>query len=133
MTKNKFEEIYQNSHYQVSLNNTWQTIVINQVCDLGITKSWSMILADNPYSNLLSEEENIQRRIDLQEELVREGFREIYQARAGSHDESWPWEYGLLVPNFSEEDAKKLGVKFEQNAIIVAYENHPKIVWCLED
>ncbi len=96
----------------------------------------AVIFADNPRSEILNEETNKLRRIDLKIFLDEQSYLSI-EARGGdprneSSDSEWPWEAGYFIQNISYEDAVKLGRKFEQNAILYQKENEfMKLVWCL--
>lgn len=75
------------------------------------------ITACNPYSQLIGDDANAARQLELARELRALGltlFDSIGQHPAGN----WPAEPGYLVPGLSLAVAKALGEKYEQNAIL---------------
>jgi len=77
----------------------------------------AFISACNPYSRLIGNEENAERQAELAQELVQRGltfFDGIGRHPAGG----WPAETSFLVLGLSFDDSKKLGEKYQQNAII---------------
>lgn len=84
---------------------------------LNETKSheWAFITAYNPFSKVVSEEENIMRHNELKE-LTRS--YKTFEGHGVGEDPSWEPELSLFVIGISKDDASKIGVKFEQNAIV---------------
>ncbi|MFM1911964.1 MAG: hypothetical protein RJB18_1355 [Pseudomonadota bacterium] len=75
------------------------------------------ITAWNPYSKSLSNEENQLRNNDLENEL---NLRSLKFINGFGQDPlgQWAGEESFLVLGISLEASKKLGVQFEQNAIV---------------
>ena len=82
----------------------------------------AFITACNPFSNLLSNEENAKRQASLSAELKRRSL--CFFAGVGQHPSgNWPGEPSFLVLGLALEAAKSLGKAHEQNAV----------VWCGAD
>lgn len=79
--------------------------------------SAAFITAWNPYSESLSNEENIARNDQLKNELK---LRSLKFLEGFGQDPlgQWPGEESFLILGVSLETSKKLGVKFKQNAIV---------------
>ena len=77
----------------------------------------TFITACNPYSQSLKNSVNAERHKVLAHELRQLDMKFIEST--GQHPSNhWPGEASFLVWNLSLEDSKKLGIKYEQNAII---------------
>ena len=100
-------------------------------CNLSI-KSWAFISAENPYSIRLSERENYFRSGQLSRYLSVKN--RIYVLGLGIPDcVDWPVELGFFILNISMSDAKYIGNKFQQNAILWFRPMTPiKLVWLVE-
>ena len=86
------------------------------------TNSAMFITACNPYSRDIGETANAERQAKLQLELTRRNLP--FLEGIGKHPSgSWPEEPSYLVLSVSLEEAKTIGKKYEQNAI----------VWCGAD
>lgn len=91
--------------------------------------SWAVITARNPYSALLSEQDNQLRQALLTQVLSLHGY-ETRPAEGRSIDGSWQ-EPGLLVIGISREMAKSLGASFQQNAVLYCAAVGPiELVFC---
>lgn len=77
---------------------------------------WAYITAYNPFSEVLSEEENMERHKQLKATLKEYA---LFEGEGVGTDPSWKPERSLLILGISEGDAEKLGEKFQQNAIVV--------------
>lgn len=87
-----------------------------------LTNCCAFITACNPYSRIVGDKENAERQAELAQELTRIGltfFDSVGRHPAGG----WPEESSYLVLGLSLADAKHLGEKYRQNAI----------VWCGPD
>lgn len=79
--------------------------------------SSAFITACNPFSQDLNEAANIERQAALALELKKLSL--TFVDGVGQHPSNqWPGEASFLVLGLTLEAAKKLGVHFEQNAII---------------
>jgi hypothetical protein len=71
----------------------------------------------NPFSQLLSDDENHARCMALAHELDEEGYS--YLEGIGQHSSNgWIGEKSYLVFGLTLDDAKALGTRLEQNAIV---------------
>ena len=78
--------------------------------------------ACNPFSQALDDSANDARQAVLTRELHQHGLTHI--KRIDQHPiNGWPGEQSFLVLGLSREDARMLGARHEQNAI----------VWCRPD
>ena len=85
-------------------------------------ESSAYVTACNPFSQALDDSTNNARQAVLACELQQHGL--IYIKGIGQHPTNgWTGEQSFLVLGLSQEDAKMLGVRHEQNAI----------VWCGPD
>lgn len=77
----------------------------------------AFISACNPYSRLIGNDANAERQLELARELAGLGL--TFLDGIGAHPAGgWPPESGYLVPGLSLADAKALGERYEQNAIL---------------
>ncbi|WP_454734649.1 DUF3293 domain-containing protein [Cupriavidus necator] len=82
----------------------------------GVASS-AFITAANPFSQRCDDAANARRQQALAQDVARMGWRAI--DAAGEHPSNgWPAEPSLLVPGLSLEDARRLGEKYEQNAVV---------------
>ena len=80
-------------------------------------KAWAFITAHNPHSEELTTPENAQRHLMLMRDVADAGFTAF--EGAGIPDSSdWNPETSALILGISIDDAKKLGMKYQQNAIV---------------
>ena len=85
-------------------------------------ESSAYVTACNPYSQAQDDSVNDARQAVLAGELYQHGL--TYIKGVGQHPTNgWPGERSFLVLGLSREDAKMLGARHEQNAI----------VWCDQD
>ncbi|CAJ91434.1 DUF3293 domain-containing protein [Cupriavidus necator] len=83
---------------------------------LGVAAS-AFITAANPFSLRCDDDTNAKRQQALAQDLARMGLRAI--EAAGEHPRNgWPAEPSFLVPGLSLADARALGEKYEQNAVV---------------
>ena len=85
-------------------------------------KSSAYVSACNPFSQALDDSANNARQAVLARELQQHGL--TYIKGIGQHPmNGWTGEQSFLVLGLSREDAKMLGARHEQNAV----------VWCDQD
>ena len=85
-------------------------------------ESSAYVTACNPFSQALDDSANDARQAVLARELQQHGL--TYIKGIGQHSTNgWTGEQSFLVLGLSREDAKMLGARHEQNAI----------VWCDQD
>ena len=85
-------------------------------------ESSAYVTACNPFSQALNDSANNARQAVLVRELQQHGL--IYIKGIGRHPTNgWPGEQSFLVLGLSREEARILGARHEQNAV----------VWCDQD
>ena len=88
-----------------------------------------MITAANPYSQLLTDEENQARNQSLRDELS--SISELILPAIG-RDPASDWsEHGWVLPSQDASPLIDLGRKFQQNAIFKFSESGKQIIACL--
>lgn len=113
---------------QAYKNTTYKVFKPNLVIEIGVINKdlndlmaknnateWAYITAFNLYSNVLTDLENLDRHLQLQE--VTKSFL-TYEGHGVGTDSSWEPELSLLVIGISKAEAILIGKKFEQNAIV---------------
>ena len=92
--------------------------------------SWAFVSASNPYSTVISEEENEFRHNDLMENVKSMNLR-FCEGLGIPGDKDWKAEKSLLILDISRKDAIELGKKHNQNAIVFGMLNQaPELVFC---
>ena len=81
----------------------------------------AFITAYNPFSQQLSEDENLERQEKLVKEIQSRGLN-MLRGLGQDPDQKWEGEPSLLILDIAFEAAKKLARTYEQNAF----------VWCDE-
>lgn len=117
---NELIEAYKNTKYKVfELNLTIEIGKSNQEVDAILAKynasEWAFITAFNPYSRVLTDNENKIRHEELKN--LTENYV-TYEGHGVGEDPTWEPELSLLIIGISKEEASILGNKFEQNAIV---------------
>ena len=79
--------------------------------------SCAFITAWNPYSESLSEEENSNRQTKLANDVRTLEF-ELIEGEGKHPNGLWPGEASYLILGLPLDEAKKLGQRYEQNAIL---------------
>jgi hypothetical protein len=127
MKMNTLLEAYKNTKYKVFE----PTIIIeigkfNQDVDNLLLKhnsnEWAFITAYNPYSRVLTQEENrvLHNKLkELTEKYV------TFKGHGVGLDPTWEPELSLFIIGISKGDASKIGKEFEQNAIVYGEVNNP--------
>ena len=77
----------------------------------------AFITAFNPYSQELSNQENKDRNLKL-EELIQSLHFDYIHGEGKCGDGEWDGEESFLIFGISEKQASEIGEKFKQNAII---------------
>ena len=92
-------------------------------------RSWAFITAFNPFSNELSKFENELLNSQLQQTIIKEGYNFNLGKGVPAHD-NWDSEESFFIHNISLSNAKKIGIKFNQNAIVYSdSDNLKKLIW----
>jgi hypothetical protein len=116
-------QAYRETHYRV-LGDAPMILRVDQASvplttlhqALGVTCS-AFITAANPFSQRCDDNANAARQQALAQDVAEMGLRSI--AAAGEHPANgWPAEPSFLVPGLPLEDARLLGEKFGQNAVV---------------
>jgi len=93
---------------------------------------WTFITAENPKSKLLSDEENNQRTKLLKE--ILDNLGKPYFVGYGQGKTDWKAEKSFLVLRISKSEAvEKLGIFFEQNAIVIGQLGRPTELFVIEE
>ena len=124
---NSLIEAYKNTKYIVfeptliieigKLNQEIDDIIIKHN-----SNAWAFITAYNPYSRVLTEEENkvLHNKLkELTEKYV------TFEGHGVGQDPTWEPELSLFIIGISKGDASEIGKEFEQNAIVYGEVNNP--------
>jgi hypothetical protein len=128
---NDLIEAYKNTKYIVfDLNLTIvidkSNLEINELLVKHNTNEWAFITAYNPYSRVLTNEENRIRHNELIE--MTENYV-TFEGHGVGEDPTWEPELSLFIIGISKVDASKVGKKFEQNAIVYGnINNSPELL-----
>ncbi len=76
---------------------------------------WAYITAYNPFSDVLSDKENLQRHAELISKISDYKF---YEGEGVGEDPTWKPERSILIVGITKNEAISLGREFEQNAIV---------------
>ena len=126
-TQRSFIEAYKTTKYMVF--NPAIQIEVGKVSDelnLLLNKynasEWAFITAWNPYSRILSDQENEVRFSSLLNDI---GIYAFYEGEGVGSDPKWLPEKSALIIGILFNDAIALGNKYEQNAIVVGKIGEP--------
>jgi hypothetical protein len=124
---NTLLEAYKNTKYIVfEPTLTIEIGKLNQDLDKLLLKHNSnecaFITAYNPYSRVLTEEENKVLHNKLKE--LTEKYT-TFEGHGVGQDPTWEPELSLFIIGISKDDASEIGKKFEQNAIVYGVVNNP--------
>ncbi|MBC8145809.1 MAG: DUF3293 domain-containing protein [bacterium] len=131
---------YRRTSYMIDAPEAPIIVRINQPSDdvdtlvdqFGETE-WAFITAYNPYSEVLTPEENEKRHEGLLFDIQTRGLI-TFPSYGVDDDGTWPSEHGLFVIGITREDAIVLGRRLEQNAIVVGVVGgSPELVWCIAE
>ena len=78
-------------------------------------EEWAYITPFNPYSNVLSEEQNEQRYKELKNKISDYIY---FEGEGIGKDLSWKPEKSFLILGITKEKAIEIGNEYEQNAIV---------------
>jgi hypothetical protein len=79
------------------------------------SNEWAFITAYNPYSRVLTNNENRTRHDELK---VLTKHYKTFEGHGVGEDPTWEPELSLFIIGISKDDASLIGKKFEQNAIV---------------
>ncbi|WP_440881599.1 DUF3293 domain-containing protein [Tenacibaculum sp. C7A-26P2] len=92
-------------------------------------KSWAFITAFNPFSNELSKFENELLNSQLQKIILKEGYN-FNLGKGVPANDNWSAEESFFIHNITLSNAKKIGIQFNQNAIVFGdSDNLQKLIW----
>ncbi|MCF7353902.1 DUF3293 domain-containing protein [Vibrio sp. CK2-1] len=121
---NTLIETYQKTCYRVDIDGQVFELFIEQpnspfaaCCQQNKIQQWAIITAYNPYSNSTSEPLNQQANIALSNELQALGY-EFYRGDGVPDSSEWSIEKGFWIANIELAIAKKLAIKYQQNAFV---------------
>ena len=96
---------------------------------LGATR-WAFMTAWNPLSQLRSPWYNVHRQRALLRAVENSGWQWL-RGLAQSDAEDWPAEPGLLVVGIGAAQARRLGRRFRQYAVVLGDRGKAsRLVWC---
>ena len=120
-------EAYENTHFIVQSNpefvlkNGQYSEELKQLFIHRSLSTAAFITAYNPFSQQLSEDENLERQEKLVKEIQSRGLN-MLRGLGQDPDQKWEGEPSLLILDIALEAAKKIARTYEQNAF----------VWCDE-
>lgn len=92
---------------------------------------WAFVTACNPRSELRPHCYNAARQRALLRVLRGSGWDWLHAVAQG---DDWPAEPGVLVPGMGRTQARRLGRRFRQHAVVVGERGKPaELVWCGKD
>ena len=80
-------------------------------------KGAAFLTAENPFSKQLSASENSLRQKSLREDLIVIGATVLDGAGQGENP-AWPAETSYAAIDITREEAREVGIKYQQNAIV---------------
>ena len=133
---NSLIEAYKNTKYKVfgstitieigKFNQDLNNLILNHN-----SNEWAFITAYNPYSKVLTNDENKIRHYELKE--LTENYV-TFEGHGVGEDPTWEPELSLFIIGISKVEASKIGKKFEQNAIVYGeLNNSPELIILNED
>ena len=93
------------------INKELDNLLLTNQCE-----TYAFVTAYNPYSALKSHEENRKLNEALFRDLIDE--YQLFEGEGVGEDISWEPEKSFLVLGITLDDAKAIGVKYSQNAIV---------------
>ena len=92
--------------------------------------SWMFLTAYNPGSRLLSADENHARQRQLLAELEARAII-VFRGFGVGDNTDWPAEDSVLALGVKLEEARELGRRFGQNALVYGTHGQPsQLIWC---
>ncbi|MHC4875180.1 MAG: DUF3293 domain-containing protein [Planctomycetota bacterium] len=88
---------------------------------------WSLITAENPRSQQLSDADNAARR-DMLRMCLGQGGWQPFSTTASCPESTWPPESGHLVPGLDCTEALAIAREFDQHAIVYGQVNQPAVL-----
>jgi len=102
---------------------------LDRLLDETRTTPWAFLTACNPRSQLLDDDTNDARMVQLEAAVRSHGF-DCHCGESEADDGSWPAEPSLLVLGIDEAHALAIAREFEQHAILAGSRGQPaRLVW----
>ena len=135
--KQKWEAVYLQADYvvlegqnKIVIRISEPSAELDELLKQNEAKSWAFMTAYNPFSKLLSEEENAARQADLQRLLQERNFR-FLNGYGESPNGDWNAEPSVFVFEIDRQTAVEIGRQFDQHAIVFGKTGElPELVWC---
>lgn len=138
MTNTDLTEAFLKTNYTILPDDVFKDKVIlkiNEIVDFTSTLSdleeWTFITAWNPLPEILSNEVNRKRNIDLMKELNENGFK-LHLGIGTSEDGKWS-EESFFIENMSKEKSLFYAKKYGQIAFVHGKKNHKTELVFAED
>ncbi len=134
--ENSLIEAYENTNYhvfydeEIIINIGKKNTDLNKLFKDKNLISASIITAYNPFSEIMTDEQNISAQLRLKK--ILEDSNSFYLNAIGKDPKNkWKGEASFFIENISKENAIKLGRKFNQNAIVWIDQNLiPELILC---
>jgi hypothetical protein len=127
---------YENTSYNVYqpkisirigvINKELDNLLLANQCE-----TYAFVTAYNPYSVLKTHEENLEQNEALYLDLI--DHYQLFEGEGVGEDSSWEPEKSFLVLGINLDDAKAIGVKYSQNAIVFGRIGHKPELLVLVD
>ena len=132
----RLQVAYQQAVYEVDCNTERIELHIGrhssrlqQLLDKHKFDTWALITAFNPYSQCLSASANLLRHQNLIEYLQPLPFK-TFDAWGKDEAGSWTPEKSVLIMGISRIQAREIGRKLQQNAIVYGEaKKPPELLW----
>lgn len=126
-TQLSFIEAYQTTKYHVFESEIIIEIgkvsePLNELLKKNKATNWAFITSINPYSKVLTEQENELRFNSLINDIYSYSF---YDGEGVGENPEWLPEKSVLIIDITIDKAIDLGDKYEQNAIVTGKFNEP--------
>ncbi|MEQ8790844.1 MAG: DUF3293 domain-containing protein [Pirellulaceae bacterium] len=106
---------------------------LNRYLEKTVHASWAFVTASNPASVELSAPENDDRHSQLKGDVAAMGYA-FFEGEGVPESGDWEPEQSLLILGIPCDDAKQLGRKYGQNAIVAGRRSEPAaLVICGEE
>ena len=92
-------------------------------------REWTFVTASNPRSRPLPECDNARRNAEMKRSLHQAGWHPL-EAIGLPPDDRWQAEASMFIPGMDRHAAKKLALRWEQNAFVHGAIDQPaELVW----
>ena len=93
---------------------------------------WAYVTACNPGSQILSSDENVRRQQALLEAVQHRGLP-VFEGESVLDPAAWPPEPSLLILGMPPDEARSLGRRFGQLAIVVGRRGESAVLLACDD